>query len=74
MSLLLRVVFCCCFFIFICISTTSVGPRSAGPTFDKCSGLLELRLWVIDLKLFFDPARIVAAATNFCWLHPYDSY
>jgi len=38
--------------------------------FAKLSGLVELRLKMINLKLvFLDTSRDVATATNFCWLY-----
>ena len=39
---------------------------SAGPIFTQFAGMVELWLYMNDLKLlFFDPSRDVAVATNF---------
>ena len=47
--------------------------KSTPPIFAKFSGLVELHLWMISLKLFcFDHSRAVAMATNFCWLYPHN--
>jgi len=47
--------------------------KSTPPIFAKFSGLVELHLWMISLKLFcFYHSRAVAMATNFCWLYPHN--
>jgi len=38
---------------------------STRPIFTKFAGLVEVRPWMNDLKLFFDSSRDVAVATNF---------
>jgi len=47
------------------LSASPITSTSTGPIFTKFAGLVELWPWMNDLKLFFDPSRDVAVATNF---------
>ena len=41
--------------------------KSTGPIFAELSGLVELQLEMISLKLVFRPSKHVATAIKFCW-------
>jgi len=63
--------FCCCF-LFLTIPFRSIISKSTGPIFAKFARLVELWLYMINLKLgYFRSLKGRSVATNFCWLYPH---